>query len=190
MMNIEDDIKKCLQTLNEGGIILYPTDTVWGLGCDATNEKAVAKIFALKQREETKSMIILLNHKNDIEHYSKTPSSSIIEMLNNTERPLTIIYPNAKNIASNIISDDGTIAIRIVKDIFCETLLKSFGKPIVSTSANISGEVGATSFTTISTAIKNGADYIVQHRQQEDIFAKPSRILLWKNDEEIVVIRE
>jgi L-threonylcarbamoyladenylate synthase len=190
MLNFEDDIKNCLKVLNEGGIILYPTDTVWGLGCDATNEKAVAKIFALKKRAETKSMIILLKDKNDIEQFSKRPSTSILEMLENTERPITIIYPNAKNIATNLISEDGTIAIRIVKDLFCETLLQSFGKPIVSTSANISGEIGATSFNTISATIKNGADYIVQHRQLENIIVKPSRILLWKNDEEIVVIRD
>ncbi len=190
MLNFDNDIKNCLKVLHEGGIILYPTDTVWGLGCDATNETAVAKIFALKKRAETKSMIILLKNKIDINQYSKTPSPSIEEMLATTKRPLTVIYPEGKNIAANLISEDGTIAIRIVKDNFCETLLQSFGKPIVSTSANISGEVGATSFNTISTPIKNGADYIVQHRQHENIIINPSRILLWKNDEEIVVIRD
>lgn len=190
MLNFDNDIKNCLRVLNAGGIILYPTDTVWGLGCDATNETAVTKIFALKKRAETKSMIILLKDKNDIRTYSKIPSASIVEMMDNTERPLTIIYPAAKNIAPNLISEDGSIAIRIVKDEFCEALLESFGKPIVSTSANISGNVGATSFHTISDEIKNGAGYIVQHRQYENIIAKPSKILLWKNDEEIVVIRD
>ncbi len=190
MINIEEDIKNCLQVLKTGGVILYPTDTVWGLGCDASNATAVAKIFALKQREETKSMIILLANTNEIQQYSKAPSDIIKTMLEETERPLTVIYPEAKNIATNLIGADGTIAIRIVKDKFCEALLESWGKPIVSTSANISGEAGATSYNTISTPIKNGADYIVQHRQDEIFINKPSRILLWKNDEEIVVIRD
>lgn len=110
-------------------------------------------------------------------------------MLEKTEGPLTVIYPEAKNIAPNLIGDDGTIAIRIVKDKFCEALLQSWGKPIVSTSANISGEPGAASLNTISTAIKNGAYYIVQHRQDEIFIHKPSKILHWKNDEEIVIIR-
>lgn len=187
---MENDIKNCLKILQDGGIILYPTDTVWGLGCDATNETAVAKIFALKKRAETKSMIILLKHKAGIKNFCKIPSASIVEMIENTERPLTIIYPEAKNIAGNLISEDGSIAIRIVKDVFCETLIGAFGKPIVSTSANISGEAGATSYNTISEEIKNGADYIVQHRQNENIIVKPSRILLWKNDGEMVVIRD
>ena len=190
MINMEADIKNCLQVLQAGGIILYPTDTVWGLGCDATNPTAVAKIFSLKQREETKSMIILLSHTNDIQQYSKTPSDTIKNLIEKTERPLTVIYPDAKNIAANLISEDGTIAIRIVKNTFCEALLQYWGKPLVSTSANISGEAGATTFNTISTAIKNGADYIVQHRKDENFINNPSRILLWKNDDEIVVVRD
>lgn len=190
MINMEEDIKNCLQVLKAGGIILYPTDTVWGLGCDATNETAVAKIFALKQRAETKSMIILLLQTNDIQKFAKPASDTIKTLLEKTERPLTVIYPEAKNLAANLIGDDGTIAIRIVKDKFCEAILQSWGKPIVSTSANISGEPGAPSYDIISTAIKNGADYIVQHRQNEIFINKPSRILLWKNDEEIVIIRD
>lgn len=189
-MNFDNDLTACAQILNEGGIILYPTDTIWGLGCDATNKTAVAKIFALKQREEKKSMIILLDNENNIGNYCKAPSQPIKNLLSETVSPLTVIYPQAKKLASNLINEDGTIAIRIVKDAFCKALLKSFGKPIVSTSANISGEASPGFFDEISVAIKNGADHIVQHRQKDKTIAKPSKIILWKSDDEIVVIRE
>ncbi|MFN0082910.1 MAG: L-threonylcarbamoyladenylate synthase [Ferruginibacter sp.] len=189
-MNFDDDLTACAQILNKGGIILYPTDTIWGLGCDATNKPAVTKIFALKQREEKKSMIILLDTENCIGNYCKAPSLAIKKILSETVSPLTIIYPGAKNLATNLINEDGTIAIRIVKDAFCEALLKSFGKPIVSTSANISGEASPGFFGEVSVAMKIGADYIVKHRQNDATIAIPSKIILWKNDEEIVVIRE
>ncbi len=189
-MNFDNDLAACIKILNEGGIILYPTDTIWGLGCDATNKKAVAKIFALKQREEKKSMIILLDSENNIANFCKAPSQPVKNILSETASPLTIIYPNAQNLATNLINEDGTIAIRIVKDVFCEALLKSFGKPIVSTSANISGEASPRFFDEVSIAIKNGADYIVQHRQKDKAIAKPSKIIRWKSDNEIVVIRE
>ena len=189
-MNFDDDIENCVMVLKTGGIILYPTDTIWGLGCDATNKNAVAKIYALKQRAENKSMILLLANNAQIANYCRTPSAAIHNLLHKEENPLTIIYPNAKNIAENLISEDGTVAIRIVKDIFCEAVINAFGKPIVSTSANIAGEMSPTSYTSVNAKIKNGVDYIVQYRRDDDNFKKPSKILLWKNDEEILVIRE
>ena len=189
-MNFENDIEKCLKVLKTGGIILYPTDTIWGLGCDATNKNAVAKVYALKQRAENKSMILLLANNAQVSNYCKTPSATIHNLLHKEENPLTIIYPNAKNIAENLISEDGTVAIRIVKDAFCEELINTFNKPIVSTSANIAGEASPTSYTSVNANIKNGVDYIVKHRRDDDNFKKPSKILLWKNDEEILVIRE
>lgn len=189
-MNFEIDIKECIDVLKTGGIILYPTDTIWGIGCDATNKKAVAKIFKLKKRAEQKSMIILLSRVEDIQNYGKQPSAKIKELLTRNEKPLTVIYPEAKNIAENLISSDGTIAIRVVQDLFCKALIESFGKPIVSTSANISGESSPHIFDEISTTIKNGADYIVEHRREDKSISKPSRIILWKTDDEVVVIRE
>ena len=189
MSDYTNDIEKCLATLKNAGTILYPTDTIWGIGCDATNAEAVAKIYALKKRDEKKSMIILLAHESDIKNYCQEPEEHIKTLLANTERPLTIIYPAAKNLAANLINEDGTIAIRIVKDAFCEYLIKAFGKPIVSTSANISGAETAKHFGEISTEIKNNVDYVVEQRQKEKAAATASKIVKWDGDK-IIVIRE
>jgi L-threonylcarbamoyladenylate synthase len=189
MSDYTKDIEKCLATLKNGGTILYPTDTIWGIGCDATNAAAVAKIYAIKKRDEKKSMIILVAHENDIKNYVQEPDEKIKTLFANTERPLTIIYPAAKNLAANLINEDGTIAIRIVKDAFCEYVIKTFGKPIVSTSANISGEETAKHFGGISAEIKNNVDYIVEQRQKERGNAAASKIVKWDGDK-IVVIRE
>jgi L-threonylcarbamoyladenylate synthase len=189
MSDYTNDIEKCLATLKNGGTILYPTDTIWGIGCDATNAAAVAKIYAIKKRNEKKSMIILLAHESDIKNYAKEPDEKIKNFIANTERPLTIIYPAAKNLANNLINEDGTIAIRVVKDAFCEYLIKSLGKPIVSTSANISGEETAKHFGEISTEIKTNVDYIVEQRQKERGSAAASKIVKWDGDN-IIVIRE
>ena len=188
-MNYEADIENCIKILAEGGIILYPTDTIWGLGCDATNAEAVAKIYAAKKREENKSMIILLRDKKQIGDYAKAPSQKIKILLQETEKPLTIIYPEAKNLAANLVNEDGTIAIRIVKDDFCEALIRRFGKAIVSTSANVSGEPSPANFNEVSAEIKNAADYIVQHKRNDLSASKPSRILKWNGDE-VIIIRE
>jgi L-threonylcarbamoyladenylate synthase len=189
MSDYTNDIEKCLATLKSGGTILYPTDTIWGIGCDATNAKAVAKIYAIKKRDEKKSMIILLANIADIKNYAQEPDEKIKTLMANTERPLTIIYPAAKNLASNLINEDGTIAIRIVKDAFCEYVIKALGRPIVSTSANISGEETAKHFGEISIEIKNSVDYIVEQRQKERGNAAASKIVKWDGDE-IIVIRE
>jgi L-threonylcarbamoyladenylate synthase len=189
MSDYTNDIEKCLATLKSSGTILYPTDTIWGVGCDATNAAAVAKIYAIKKRDEKKSMIILLANENDIKNYAQEPDEKIKTLIANTERPLTIIYPAAKNLATNLINEDGTIAIRIVKDAFCEYLIKTFGKPIVSTSANISGEETAKYFGEISTEIKNSVDYIVEQRRKEKHHAIASKIVKWDR-KNILVIRE
>jgi L-threonylcarbamoyladenylate synthase len=189
MSDYTNDIEKCLSTLKSGGTILYPTDTIWGIGCDATNAKAVAKIYAIKKRDEKKSMIILVAHENDIKNYAQEPDENIKKLIASTERPLTIIYPAAKNLASNLINEDGTIAIRVVKDAFCEYLIKSLGSPIVSTSANISGGDTAKHFGEISAEIKTNVDYIVEQRQKERSGAAASKIVKWDGNE-IVVIRE
>lgn len=189
-MNYKKDIDSCIDILNKGGIILYPTDTIWGIGCDATNVKAVAKIYALKQREEKKSMIILLAEENEISFYAKTPSVIINDYLKKFTEPLTVIYPDAKSLAPNIIQEDCTIAIRIVRDTFCKELITAFGKPIVSTSANVSGEKSPAAFDAIDPKIKNGVDFIVKHRREDHVTSKPSRIIKWEENDEITVIRE
>jgi L-threonylcarbamoyladenylate synthase len=188
-MNFENDIKNCIALLKRGGIILYPTDTIWGLGCDASNEKAVAKIYSIKKRDEKKSMIILLADEKEIKNHALTPTEPVKKLMNESLSPLTIIYPEAKNLAANLINEDGTIAIRIVKDDFCEQLIAAFGKPIVSTSANISGEPSPQNFSTISSIIKKNADYIVIHRQQEKEIVPPSKIVKWLGSKEFIVIR-
>ena len=189
-MNFENDITNCIKVLKTGGIILYPTDTIWGLGCDATNKMAVAKIYSLKKRAENKSMIILLNNDQEIKNYCKAPSEAIKKILATETRPLTVIYPDAKNLATNLIAVDGTVAIRIVRDSFCETIINLFGKPIVSTSANFSGDESPKFFKEISPEIINGVDYVVNYRRDDNNEKKASKILLWKNDDGIVVIRE
>ncbi len=189
MNDYTNDIEKCLDTLKKGEIILYPTDTIWGIGCDATNTEAVAKIYAIKKRDEKKSMIILLAHENDIKNYAKEPNEKIKNLIATTEKPLTIIYPDAKKLAPNLINEDGTIAIRVVKNAFCEYLIKAFRKPIVSTSANISGEKTATNFIDISTKIIAHADYIVAYKQHKQNQSNTSKIIKWEG-EKLILIRD
>ncbi|VTP89150.1 L-threonylcarbamoyladenylate synthase [Sphingobacterium daejeonense] len=163
----KEDINSSLETLRSGGLILYPTDTIWGIGCDATNPDAVEKIFALKGRDKGKSMIILLGNDNQLSSYVREVPEVAYELIEATDKPLTIIYSNAKNLAENVVADDGSIGIRIVNHPFCEQLLQRFRKPIVSTSANISGDPSARNFSEISEEIINGVDYVVKFGQQE-----------------------
>ncbi len=184
------DIVNCIASLRKSGTILYPTDTIWGIGCDAADELAVAKVYALKKRTEEKSMIILLADENDIEKYASTPSEEVRTAIRDAGRPVTVIYPGAKNLAKNLVSADGTIAIRLVKDEFCRALISSFGGPVVSTSANISGEPFAENYHSIAAAIKQGVDYIAQHRRDDESPSAPSRILKWTEGEGLIVIRD
>ncbi|MEQ1553495.1 MAG: L-threonylcarbamoyladenylate synthase [Ferruginibacter sp.] len=188
MLSLKNDIDNCTETLKNGGTILYPTDTIWGIGCDATNKKAVEKIYNIKKRDEKKSMIILLANEYQLSKYCKTPNIFLKKILATTHDPLTIIYPAAKNLPSNLINEDGTIAIRIVKNLFCIDLLNFFGKPIVSTSANISGSPAALNFNEISEAIKNNVDYIVKNENTQKT-SIASSILKWNGKEEIIKIR-
>ena len=165
--NFGIEIKKCLEVLRSGGLILYPTDTIWGIGCDATNEVAVAKVYALKKRNEEKSMIVLVNAEYMLDQYVKEIPKAAFEFIEYIEKPLTIIYPGAINLAKNLVSSDGTIGIRITKDAFCRQLIQQFKKPIVSTSANISGQSAPRSFHEIDEEICSGVDYIVNYRQYE-----------------------
>lgn len=188
-MNFDDDIAQSLSTLHAGGIILYPTDTVWGIGCDASNEMAVSKIFELKKRPDEKSMIVLLADEREISNYVMQADPKIVDYVKGIRNPTTVIYEGAKGLAKNLVNKDGSIAIRIVKDEFCKKLIRSFGKPIVSTSSNISGYPAPSIFNDIDIEIKKGVDYIVQHRQDDLTQAKPSSIVKWNTDGSITIIR-
>lgn len=181
-------IPKTLTNLHKKNTILYPTDTVWGIGCDATSEEAVKKVYKLKNREESKALIVLVSSLNMLKQYVSVPQKAI-EIIKNTTKPTTIIYQNPKKLAKNLINkEDNSIAIRIVQDDFCRKLIKRFKKPIVSTSANVSGQPTPKSFTEIEAVILNGVDYVV-NLQTEKIATKSSTILKIENDE-IVIIRE
>jgi L-threonylcarbamoyladenylate synthase len=189
LFSFENDIKCCLAELEKGGLILYPTDTIWGIGCDATNTQAVADIYALKKRSANKNMIILLADEKDILTYVTQPDLQIFDYIKGISKPTTVIYEGATGLAENLVNEDGTIAIRIVNDPFCKHLIKRFRKPIVSTSANVSGYPPPTVFTDIDTAIKNGVDYIVQHRQDDLYPAVHSAVIRWNKNGIPTIIR-
>ena len=186
---MEQEIRQCVAVLKRGGTILYPTDTIWGIGCDATNYKAVEKIYKLKKRLETKSLIILIDDPKNIEHYVKEIPEITWDLMKNVEKPLTIIYPNARNLPKNVIAEDNSIAIRIVRNEFCIRLIREFGKPIVSSSANVSGEPAPLVFRCVSENIKRSVDYVVNLYQDVLQEVKPSRIIKLKEDGEFNIIR-
>ena len=181
MKIFEKDIEKCLEVLKSGRLILYPTDTVWGIGCDATKEKAVEKIYKLKKRSDEKAMIVLVAAEKDIMQHVAAPDLSLFDYLEKTTKPTTVVYDGALGFADNLVGKDGSIAIRICKDEFCRQLIKRFRKPIVSTSANISGKPAPKFFKEISDEIKNGVDFIVHYKQQEENSAEPSSLIKWDN---------
>ena len=188
-LEFEDDIVHCLETLRTGGIILYPTDSIWGIGCDATNPAAIEKIFRLKQRPASRSMIVLLADPRDINRYTSRPEPYISEYLEKTARPTTVIYEGALGLAENLIGEDGSVAIRIVREDFCRHLIKRFRKPIVSTSANISGQDAPQNFAGILPEIKAGVNYIVKYRQNDNTVARPSALIRFNSQGEPVVLR-
>ncbi len=188
-MKFKNDIEAAVAVLRNGGLILYPTDTVWGIGCDPTNEEAVQKIYNLKQRNEEKSMIILVGEEKEILNYSNESTPVIFDYIKGVHKPTTVIYDKAKNLASNLVNKDGSIGIRIVKDEFCKALIQAFGKAIVSTSSNISGYPAPSYFQDIDIAIKNGVDFVVQHRQDDLTIAAPSTVVKLADDGSILVIR-
>jgi L-threonylcarbamoyladenylate synthase len=185
----EEDIQHSLKILHGGGIILYPTDTVWGIGCDATNPEAVEKIFKLKKRPGEKSLIVLIADPRDINRYTTHAGYEIAEYLEKTTAPTTVIYDGAIGLADNLIASDGTAAIRIVKEDFCRNLIKRFRKPVVSTSANISGNQTPAIFEMIPEEIKRGVDYIVKFRQQDKQPAKASLLIRFNQSGEPVILR-
>ena len=179
--SFEDDIRSCLDILSRGGIILYPTDTIWGVGCDATNDEAVEKIYQLKNRPGHKAMVVLVADERDILHYTASPDPAIFDYLENLSTPTTVIYENALGLADNLTGDDGSIAIRVCHDPFCQHLLRRIRKPIVSTSANLSGQPSPAHFGEIAPGIIRVVDYVVRHRQDDRETKAPSTIVKWVN---------
>lgn len=186
---MQDDLQAAVSTLQKGGVILYPTDTVWGLGCDATNAEAVKRIFEIKKRADHKSMLVLLDTPAKLQNYVSEIPDMAWELIELTTKPLTIIYPGAKNLAENLVAEDGSIGIRITSEIFSKALCQQFRKPIVSTSANISGMPNARCFNEISNEIKSAVDYTVQFRQNETELPPPSTIIKLDIGNVIKIIR-
>ena len=186
---LKEEVRKACEILKNGGIILYPTDTIWGIGCDATNEAAVKRVYELKHREDSKAMLVLLDDVGKLASYVEVPDVAY-ELLEVNDKPMTIIYPNAKNLAKNLIAPDRTIGIRITSEDFTKSLLYLFRKPIVSTSANISGEPSPRCFAEISDAVKTAVDYVVDFRQEETTNPAPSSIIKLGVGGEIQIIRK
>lgn len=186
---LEQEINNTLEVLNKNGIILYPTDTIWGIGCDATNYKAVEKINKIKKRTKDKNFIVLIDDIKKLNNYVENIPEILYDLIESIDTPLTIIYPYAKNLTKNVIAKDNSIGIRITKDVFCKKLIQLFGKPIISTSANISGEENPIYFNKISKDIINSVDYVVDlfHDRIKEI--KPSTIIKLKVNGEFSVIR-
>jgi L-threonylcarbamoyladenylate synthase len=181
MQSFTSDIEECLKVLHAGGIILYPTDTIWGIGCDATNAAAVERIIELKQRPANKSFVVLVSSEREVMQHIAAVDLAVFDYLETIESPTTVIYENAIGLAENVLAVDGSVAMRICSDEFCKTLIKRFRKPIVSTSANISNHAAPKIFSEIDTRIIEGVDYVVKHRQDEITVASPSIIVKWNN---------
>ena len=174
---LRDEVAKAFKVVQEGGIILYPTDTIWGIGCDAANTDAVKRIFALKQRDEAKSMIILLDTDNKLQSYIQEVPELAYNLIEYAENPLTLVMPGAKNISPSLIAADGSVGIRVTSHQFCQQLIQRLRRPLVSTSANISGEPSPQYFGQISDDIINGVDYVVDMEQHSTEIKKPSTIM-------------
>lgn len=187
---MEEDLKTSIRILKEGGIILYPTDTIWGIGCDATNAEAVERIYQIKQRSDEKSMLVLLDNPNKIPAYINQIPDIAWDLIELTDNPLTIIYSGAKNLASNLIAQDGSIGIRISNDPFNQKLIYKLQKPLVSTSANKSGEPSPSNFAEISQEIIDSVDYVVQWRQDDYAKVQASSIIKLGVNGEIQIIRK
>ncbi len=187
---MENEIKRCVEKLLSGAVILYPTDTVWGIGCDATNEEAIERIYTIKQRNESKSMLILLDQAAKIPLYVQRIPLIAWDLVTQTDRPTTFIYPTAQNLPSKIIPGDGTIAIRVTKNEFCKKLIQTLGRPLISTSANISGTIAPNTYNEISKEILSQMDYVVPENFADSTDYKPSRIVRFIDDYNFLIIRE
>ena len=188
-LKLKEEIQKACKVLNDGGLILYPTDTIWGIGCDATNEEAVRRVYELKRRDDSKAMLVLLDDVGRLPSYVDMPDVAY-DLLEAADKPMTIVYPGAKNLARNLIADDGTIGIRVTKDAFSRGMIARFRRPVVSTSANISGKPSPRCFAEIGEEVKNGVDYIVDFRREESGNPAPSSVIKLGRGGEIQIIRK
>lgn len=186
----QNDIKEAVEVLKRGGVILYPTDTVWGIGCDATNEEAVARVFKIKHREESKALICLVDSEARLQRYVRNVPNVAWDIMEVATKPTTIILDNAVNLAPNLVAEDGSIAMRITHEEFSNQLCYRFQKPIVSTSANISGEKTAQNFSNISQEIIDAVDYVCRSRRQEHKPHSPSSIIKLTEKGEVSIIRQ
>lgn len=186
---MKNEVEKVVEVLKAGGLILYPTDTIWGIGCDATNEEAVQKVLALKGRSASKSLIVLLDNENKLASYVREIPDVAYDLIDYAEHPLTIVYSNAKNLAPSVINEDGSVGIRIAKHTFCQQLIQRFRLPIVSTSANISGQASPKNFTEVSQEIIEGVDYVVNLEQELLEEKTPSTIMKLSPDGLFTFIR-
>ena len=189
-MNYNEEIKKAIEVMRNGGVILYPTDTIWGIGCDATNEEAVKKVYEIKKRADSKALICLVDSEAKIDFYVKDVPSVAWDLIELSTKPLTVIYDGARNLAPNLLAEDGSVGIRVTNEEFSKQLCFRFRKAVVSTSANISGEPSPKSFADISDEIKSAVDYIVGVRQNEKGGVKPSSIIKLGAGGVVQVIRE
>ena len=183
------EIVQCLKTLSAGGLILYPTDTVWGIGCDATNSEAVKRVYQLKRRDDNKALIVLIDSVDHLDHYVIDVPMIARELIDVAVKPLTIIYEGAYNLAPNLMGEGESVGIRIPNDEFCHRLCERYGKPIVSTSANVSGQPTATTFAAIDESIVQGVDYVVNYRRDEATPRQPSNIIMLHRDGTFKIIR-
>ena len=186
---MHEDIKKAITILREGGIILYPTDTIWGIGCDASNKEAVERIYKIKQRSDSKSMLVLVSRPEMIQFYVDELSNTAYDLFDLATEPLTVILDDVKNLADNLIAQDGSVGFRVTNEEFSKKLVQQFKMPIVSTSANISGESAPAIFDEISEEIISAVDYVVEYRQEDTTKASPSKIIKLSNTGEFKVIR-
>src|SRR5450759_4459346 len=189
-MVFDDDIKEALDSLREGGIIIYPTDTIWGIGCDATNAVAVEKIFKIKSRNENKSLLVLVDGENMLDRYVKDIPEIAFELADVSDTPLTIIYPGGKNLAPGVCSEDGSVAIRICHDEFCHELISRFRKPIISTSANLSGKSSPGNFSEVEKTLIDKVDFVVKHRQGDRSKSLASPVIKVNSDGTFKIIRK
>ena len=186
---MEEDIQSCIEVLSQGGLILYPTDTIWGIGCDATNRDAVKKVYQLKRRDDNKALIVLLDSAEHLDHYVVNVPDMAHELIDVAVKPLTIIYEGAYNLAPNLLGAGDSVGIRISHEQFSQRLCARFGRPIVSTSANVSGAPSAATFHDISSEIRAGVDYVVKYRQDEATPHEASNIIMLSNDCTFKILR-
>lgn len=189
-MAVRDEIKKAVEVLQTGGVILYPTDTVWGLGCDATNEEAVRRIYEIKKRTDAKAMLVLIDSTAKLLSYVSEIPDIAWDLIELSEKPITIIYPQAKNLAPNLIADDHSVGIRVTSEFFSKSICERLRKPVVSSSANISGMSTPQNFSQISDEIKNAVDYVVDYRRDETDLPGPSSIIKLEKGNIFKIIRK